>query len=89
MGVPEMRDFRYSLVEKYESGSASKNEIKQFKRLAKTLEHLGTDPKHKGLKLIKSTYCLINTGWRFGALMFKTKRLPPRDCIGCMDPLKR
>ena len=53
MGVPEMRDFWRLLSGKIEAGTATRDEIKQFKRLSKTLEFLQINPKHNSLSTHK------------------------------------
>jgi hypothetical protein len=50
MGVPEMEEFWNALQEKVTSGSASKDEIKAFKKIGKALRQLSNDPRHPGLQ---------------------------------------
>lgn len=50
MGIPEMRDFWLELKSKAESGKASKNELKLYKKLGKALNLIARDPRYPGLK---------------------------------------
>ena len=48
-GVPEMRDFWIELNGKIESKTATKDEIKLFKKLTKALSLLQNNPRHNSL----------------------------------------
>ena len=50
MGFPEMRDFWDSLCSKVNSGSASKDEMKLYKKMGKAMYHISQNPRHTGLE---------------------------------------
>ncbi len=50
MGIPEMRDFWDSLCAKVNSGSASKDEMKLYKKMGKAMYHISQNPRHTGLE---------------------------------------
>jgi hypothetical protein len=50
MGIPEMEAFWRNLTEKVHSGKASKNDIKLYRKLGKTLLQIATDPRYPGLE---------------------------------------
>lgn len=50
MGIPEMQAFWDSLCVRIRSGSATKDEIKLYKKLGKALYHLSQNPRHTGLE---------------------------------------
>lgn len=49
MGVPEMEEFWGALERKVDAGSATRNEIRLFKRIGKALYLLSEDPRYPGL----------------------------------------
>lgn len=49
MGVPEMEEFWNDLKEKNRNGTATKDEIKLFKKLGKAFVLLSKNPRHTGL----------------------------------------
>ena len=50
MGIPEMRDFWDNLCSKVNSGSASKDEMKLYKKMGKAMYHISQNPRHTGLE---------------------------------------
>ena len=50
MRIPEMRDFWDSLCSKVNSGSASKDEMKLYKKMGKAMYHISQNPRHTGLE---------------------------------------
>ena len=50
MGIPEMQAFWDSLCFGIRSGSATKDEIKLYKKLGKALYHLSQNSRHTGLE---------------------------------------
>lgn len=48
-GIPEIRDFWINLTNKVNNHTATKDEIKLFKKLKKTLMLLSSNPKHSSL----------------------------------------
>ena len=48
-GVPEMKDFWNSLNEKVESNTATKDEIRFYKKFVKVLKLLQNNPRHNSL----------------------------------------
>ena len=49
MGIPEMDAFWSELEIKVETGAASKDEVKLYKKIGKALVLLANDPRHPGL----------------------------------------
>lgn len=49
LGVPEFKRFWDTLEKKYEKGQLSRDELKQFKKIVKTLQFLSHDTKHNSL----------------------------------------
>ena len=49
MGVPEMESFWNDLTSRVDSGKASKNEIRQYDKIGKTLLLLSKDPRYPSL----------------------------------------
>ena len=49
MGIPEMENFWRDLTEKYRSGKATKNELRLYKKICKTLKQISLDPRYPGL----------------------------------------
>ena len=50
MGIPEMRDFWDNLCSKVNSGLASKDEMKLYKKMGKAMYHISQNPRHTGLE---------------------------------------
>lgn len=50
MGIPEMQELWENLCSKVDSGSATKDEIKLYKKMGKAMYHLSLDPRHPGLE---------------------------------------
>ncbi len=50
MGILEMRDFWDSLCAKVNSGSASKDEMKLYKKMGKAMYHISQNPRHISLE---------------------------------------
>ena len=50
MGIPEMEAFWDNLEKKVDTGTASKDEDKLYKRIGKALALLASDPRHPGLR---------------------------------------
>ncbi|MDZ7773026.1 MAG: hypothetical protein U5K31_09870 [Balneolaceae bacterium] len=50
MGVPGMKNFWDSLLDKKKTGEMDTQEIELFNKLAKTLRFLSNNPRHPGLR---------------------------------------
>ena len=50
MGIPEMRDFWDNLCSKVNSGAASKDEMKLYKKMGKAMYHISQNPRRTGLE---------------------------------------
>ena len=49
MGVPEMETLWNDLIDKNRNGTATKDELRLYKRLGKTLAQIAYNPRHPGL----------------------------------------
>ena len=68
MGIPEMEAFWSELENKIETKSASKEEIKIYNRIGKTLLLLSTDPRHPGL----NTHEISSLSHRYGRKIWES-----------------
>ena len=68
MGIPEMLEFWSTLCSKVKSGSASKDEVKFYKKMGKTLFHLQQNPRHPGLE----THEITSLSRRYGAKVWQS-----------------
>lgn len=50
MGIPEMEDFWSELTEKNHNGTATKDEIKTYKKLGKTFALIAANPRYPSLE---------------------------------------
>lgn len=50
MGIPEMDEFWSKLTEKNHSGTATKDEVKLYKKLGKTFALIASNPKYPSLE---------------------------------------
>lgn len=49
LGFPEFKDFYFDLLNRAKTGTLSKDEIKLFKKLSKTISFLENNPAHNSL----------------------------------------
>ena len=68
MGIPEMQVFWESLSSKVNNGSATKDEIKLFKKMGKAMYHLSQDPRHPGLE----THEISSLSRRYGMKVWQS-----------------
>ena len=68
MGIPEMRDFWDSLCAKVNSGSASKDEMKLYKKMGKAMYHISQNPRHTGLE----THEITSLSKRYGMKVWQS-----------------
>ncbi|MBQ4182570.1 MAG: hypothetical protein II619_03290 [Bacilli bacterium] len=68
MGIPEMLNYWQSLQSRFETGDASKDEIKTYKLLHKTLKLISENPKHPGLH----THEIDELTARYGVKVFQS-----------------
>ena len=68
MGIPEMQDFWSTLCSKVKSGSATKDEVKLYKKMGKTLLHLRQNPRHPGLE----THEITSLSRRYGIKVWQS-----------------
>ena len=68
MGIPEMQAFWESLSSKVNNGSATKDEIKLFKKMGKAMYHLSQDPRHPGLE----THEISSLSKRYGMKVWQS-----------------
>ena len=68
MGIPEMQSFWESLSSKVNNGSATKDEIKLFKKMGKAMYHLSQDPRHPGLE----THEISSLSRRYGMKVWQS-----------------
>lgn len=50
MGIPEMKEFWDNLCSKVNSGTATKDEIKLYKKMGKAMYLISQNPRHTGLE---------------------------------------
>ena len=50
MGIPEMQELWFSLLQKNKDGTASKEDTVLFKKWSQALKHLSIDPFYSGLR---------------------------------------
>lgn len=55
MGIPEMKEFWDNLCLKVNSGSASKDDLRLYKKMGKAMYHLSQNPRHTGLEIHEIT----------------------------------
>ena len=68
MGIPEMQDLWSTLCSKIKSGSATKDEVKLYKKMGKTLFHLQQNPRHPGLE----THEITSLSRRYGTKVWQS-----------------
>ena len=68
MGIPEMQEFWGTLCSKIKSGSATRDEIKLYKKMGKTLFHLQQNSRHPGLE----THEITSLSKRYGTKVWQS-----------------
>lgn len=68
MGIPEMKEYWENLSLRVKSGEASKEEIKQYKKIGKALSHISLDPRYAGLE----THEISSLSKRYGMKVWQS-----------------
>ena len=68
MGIPEMKEFWDSLCLKVNSGSASKDDLRLYKKMGKAMYHLSQNPRHTGLE----THEITSLSRRYGMKVWQS-----------------
>lgn len=68
MGIPEMKEFWDNLCLKVNSGSASKDDLRLYKKMGKAMYHLSQNPRHTGLE----THEITSLSRRYGMKVWQS-----------------
>ena len=68
MGIPEMQEFWNNLCSKVDSGFATKDEIKLYKKMGKAMYHISQNPRHPGLE----THEITSLSRRYGMKVWQS-----------------
>ena len=68
MGIPEMKSFWDDLCSKIDSGTATPDEGKLFRKMGKAMYHISRDPRHPGLE----THEISSLSRRYGMKVWQS-----------------
>lgn len=68
MGIPEMQELWDNLCSKVDSGTATKDEIKLYKKMGKAMYHISRNPRHPGLE----THEITSLSRRYGQKVWQS-----------------
>ena len=68
MGIPEMQEFWDNLCSKTASGTATKDEIRLYKKMGKAMYHISQNPRHTGLE----THEITSLSKRYGMKVWQS-----------------